>query len=73
MACGVDWEAYLVSFFFFLRNSQISFNLHLSARKSMQSISVLSNDHRSSVALACAGLYLRLFKLLAVDKKFLLA
>lgn len=39
----------------------------------MQSISVVNNDHRSSVVLACAGLYLRLFKLLAVDKKFLLA
>lgn len=35
----------------------------------MQSISVLNNDHRSSVALACAGLCFRLFKFLAVDKK----
>lgn len=32
--------------------------LPLSARKSLQSISVLSNDHRSSVALVCADLYL---------------
>lgn len=77
MASGVDWEAYLVSHLIFVSFYEdipkFLFICICQPRTSMQSISVVNNDHRSCVSLMCAGLYLRIFKLLAVDKKFLLA